>query len=50
MAYDLLDIKDDAYEFITGYAEGKAVQSISLNDEDSLWCKIRHDHVANVTK
>ncbi|KAG8182782.1 hypothetical protein JTE90_018655 [Oedothorax gibbosus] len=50
MAYDLLNIEDDIYEFITGYAEGKTVQSISLSAEDSLWCKIRHEHIASVTK
>lgn len=50
MSYDLLDIKDDIYEFMTGYAEGKHRESIPLSDEDSLWRELRHEHIANVTR
>ncbi|XP_057285107.1 syntaxin-binding protein 3 [Pezoporus wallicus] len=44
MAYDLLPIENDTYKYKT---EGKEREAI-LEEDDELWVKIRHQHIADV--
>uniref|UniRef100_A0A8C1XW44 Syntaxin binding protein 3 n=1 Tax=Cyprinus carpio TaxID=7962 RepID=A0A8C1XW44_CYPCA len=41
MAYDLIQIKDNTYEYETKEA--------LLNEEDELWVKLRHMHIAEIS-
>ncbi|XP_015918082.1 protein ROP isoform X2 [Parasteatoda tepidariorum] len=51
MAYDVLDIKDDIYEFtLTQGREVGTTQKILLTEDDPLWCQLRHEHMADVAK
>ncbi|KAJ3599687.1 hypothetical protein NHX12_033643 [Muraenolepis orangiensis] len=44
MAYDLVDIQKDSYKFKSKEGEMEAL----LNEEDVLWVKLRHMHIAEV--
>ncbi|XP_067394426.1 syntaxin-binding protein 3 [Emydura macquarii macquarii] len=44
MAYDLLPIENDTYKYKTDGKEREAI----LEEEDELWVKIRHKHIADV--
>lgn len=46
MAYDLLDIKNDVYTFMSGDDE----KSVVLEESDQLWLELRHKHIADVSK
>ncbi|GFY70628.1 syntaxin-binding protein 1 [Trichonephila inaurata madagascariensis] len=51
MAYDLLDLTDDIYEYALEVGRMEAeTQSTPLTEEDPLWCKLRHEHIANVAR
>uniref|UniRef100_A0A8C1QHA0 Syntaxin binding protein 3 n=1 Tax=Cyprinus carpio TaxID=7962 RepID=A0A8C1QHA0_CYPCA len=41
MAYDLIQIKDNTYEYDTDGSKKEAL----LNEEDELWVKLRHMHI-----
>uniref|UniRef100_A0A673MT58 Syntaxin-binding protein 3-like n=1 Tax=Sinocyclocheilus rhinocerous TaxID=307959 RepID=A0A673MT58_9TELE len=45
MAFDLIPIKDNAYEYD---ADGSKKEAL-LTEEDELWVKLRHMHIAEVT-
>uniref|UniRef100_A0A8C2DKH5 Syntaxin binding protein 3 n=1 Tax=Cyprinus carpio TaxID=7962 RepID=A0A8C2DKH5_CYPCA len=47
MAYDLIPIKDNTYEYDT-LKDGSKKEAL-LNEEDELWVKLRHMHIAEVT-
>ncbi|KTF95906.1 hypothetical protein cypCar_00019382, partial [Cyprinus carpio] len=46
MAYDLIQIKDNTYEY--KLKDGCKKEAL-LNEEDELWVKLRHMHIAEVT-
>uniref|UniRef100_A0A671RJY8 Syntaxin-binding protein 3-like n=1 Tax=Sinocyclocheilus anshuiensis TaxID=1608454 RepID=A0A671RJY8_9TELE len=46
MAYDLIPIKDNNYEY--KLKDGSKKEAL-LNEEDELWVKLRHMHIAEVT-
>ncbi|XP_028407731.1 syntaxin-binding protein 1-like [Dendronephthya gigantea] len=45
MAYDLLDIKNDVFTFMSGDDE----KSVVLDESDKLWVELRHKHIADVS-
>ncbi|XP_067227155.1 syntaxin-binding protein 3 isoform X2 [Chanodichthys erythropterus] len=47
MAYDLLSIKDNTYEYKS--KDGSKKEAL-LNEDDELWVKLRHMHIAEVTE
>ncbi|XP_006025707.1 syntaxin-binding protein 3 isoform X1 [Alligator sinensis] len=47
MAYDLLPIENDTYKYKADGPSGKEREAI-LEEEDELWVKIRHKHIADV--
>ncbi|XP_023662283.1 syntaxin-binding protein 3 isoform X1 [Paramormyrops kingsleyae] len=47
MAYDLIPIKNDIYKYKT--KDGSEKEAL-LNEEDELWVKLRHMHVAQVSE
>ncbi|XP_052397609.1 syntaxin-binding protein 3 isoform X1 [Carassius gibelio] len=47
MAYDLIPIKDNTYEYKV--KDGSKKEAL-LNEEDELWVKLRHMHIAEVTE
>ncbi|XP_043080842.1 syntaxin-binding protein 3 isoform X4 [Puntigrus tetrazona] len=47
MAYDLIPIKDNTYEY--RLKDGSKKDAL-LNEEDQLWVKLRHMHIAEVTE
>ncbi|XP_035224364.1 syntaxin-binding protein 1-like isoform X2 [Stegodyphus dumicola] len=49
MAYDILDIKDNIYEYTIGQDDEENV-FLPLSDDDALWCSLKHEHVAGVAK
>ncbi|KAK9953989.1 hypothetical protein ABG768_016100 [Culter alburnus] len=47
MAYDLISIKDNTYEYKS--KDGSKKEAL-LNEDDELWVKLRHMHIAEVTE
>uniref|UniRef100_A0AAX7VQJ8 Syntaxin binding protein 3 n=1 Tax=Astatotilapia calliptera TaxID=8154 RepID=A0AAX7VQJ8_ASTCA len=47
MAYDLIDIENDTYKYKA--RDGLEKQAL-LNEDDMLWVKLRHQHIAEVSK
>ncbi|XP_034035370.1 syntaxin-binding protein 3 [Thalassophryne amazonica] len=47
MAYDLIDIHSDTYKYKS--KDGSDKEAL-LNEEDMLWVKLRHKHIAEVTE
>ncbi|WFD22505.1 syntaxin binding protein 1 [Malassezia equina] len=47
MVYDLIDIQDGKYKHSFQNAEGEKEEiDVELNDEDDVWTRIRHLHIA----
>uniref|UniRef100_A0A8P4G772 Syntaxin binding protein 3 n=1 Tax=Dicentrarchus labrax TaxID=13489 RepID=A0A8P4G772_DICLA len=46
MAYDLIDIQNDTYKYKG--KDGSEKQAV-LNEEDMLWVRLRHKHIAEVS-
>ncbi|KAG7242285.1 hypothetical protein INR49_023960 [Caranx melampygus] len=47
MAYDLIDIQEDIYKYKS--KDGSEKQAL-LNEDDMLWVKLRHKHIAEVSE
>ncbi|XP_013880450.1 syntaxin-binding protein 3 [Austrofundulus limnaeus] len=47
MVYDLVDIQDDTYRYKS--KDGPEKQAL-LNEDDMLWVKLRHKHIAEVSE
>uniref|UniRef100_A0A8C6UZX0 Syntaxin binding protein 3 n=1 Tax=Neogobius melanostomus TaxID=47308 RepID=A0A8C6UZX0_9GOBI len=47
MAYDLIEINEDTYKY---KANNGAEKQALLNENDMLWVKLRHRHIAEVTE
>ncbi|XP_017275872.1 syntaxin-binding protein 3 [Kryptolebias marmoratus] len=47
MAYDLVDIQNDTYKYKS--KDGSEKQAL-LNEDDMLWVKLRHKHIAEVSE
>uniref|UniRef100_A0AAQ5ZMT4 Syntaxin binding protein 3 n=1 Tax=Amphiprion ocellaris TaxID=80972 RepID=A0AAQ5ZMT4_AMPOC len=47
MAYDLIDIQSDTYKYKS--KDGAEKQAL-LNEDDMLWVKLRHKHIAEVSE
>nr|XP_061831493.1 syntaxin-binding protein 3-like [Nerophis lumbriciformis] len=47
MAYDLVDIQNDTYKYKS--KDGTEKQAL-LNEDDMLWVKLRHKHIAEVSE
>ncbi|KAM3620032.1 uncharacterized protein V6R79_017328 [Siganus canaliculatus] len=47
MAYDLINIENDTYKYKS--KDGSEKQAL-LNEEDMLWVKLRHKHIAEVSE
>ncbi|XP_064188153.1 syntaxin-binding protein 3 [Anguilla rostrata] len=47
MAYDLIPIKNDVYKF---KSKDKAEKEAQLNENDELWVRLRHMHIAEVSE
>ncbi|KAM3875949.1 syntaxin-binding protein 3 [Diretmus argenteus] len=47
MAYDLINIQNDTYKYKS--KDGSEKEAL-LNDEDRLWIKLRHMHIAEVSE
>ncbi|XP_028260215.1 syntaxin-binding protein 3-like [Parambassis ranga] len=47
MAYDLVDIQNDTYTYKS--KDGSEKQAL-LNEDDMLWVKLRHKHIAEVSE
>ncbi|XP_054723295.1 protein ROP-like [Uloborus diversus] len=57
MAYDILNINDDVYaKNLSNSSETSTTTKkedslpISLTEDDETWCRLRHEHIANVGK
>uniref|UniRef100_A0A673CTT4 Syntaxin binding protein 3 n=1 Tax=Sphaeramia orbicularis TaxID=375764 RepID=A0A673CTT4_9TELE len=46
MAYDLIDVQNDTYKYKSKDGSEKQAQ---LNEDDMLWVKLRHKHIAEKT-
>uniref|UniRef100_A0A673CTT7 Syntaxin binding protein 3 n=1 Tax=Sphaeramia orbicularis TaxID=375764 RepID=A0A673CTT7_9TELE len=46
MAYDLIDVQNDTYKYKSKDGSEKQAQ---LNEDDMLWVKLRHKHIAEVS-
>uniref|UniRef100_A0A8C5ESJ7 Syntaxin binding protein 3 n=1 Tax=Gouania willdenowi TaxID=441366 RepID=A0A8C5ESJ7_GOUWI len=44
MAYDLIDIQNDIYRYVNSLTHKQAF----LNEDDMLWVRLRHKHIAEV--
>ncbi|XP_033936910.1 syntaxin-binding protein 3 [Pseudochaenichthys georgianus] len=47
MAYDLIDIQEDTYKY---KAEDGPEKEAQLSEDDQLWIKLRHKHIADVAE
>lgn len=51
MAFDLLNIEDDIYVYTEKLGDNEdVINEIPLSETDSLWRRLRHEHIANVAK
>ncbi|XP_072245104.1 syntaxin-binding protein 3 [Leuresthes tenuis] len=47
MAYDLIDIQNDTYKY---KSKNDSEKQALLNEDDMLWVKLRHKHIAEVSE
>ncbi|XP_041133366.1 syntaxin-binding protein 3-like [Polyodon spathula] len=50
MVYDLISIENDTYKYLSKDGVGAKEKQSVLNEEDDLWTKLRHMHIAEVSE
>ncbi|MBN3281217.1 STXB3 protein, partial [Polyodon spathula] len=50
MVYDLISIENDTYKYQSKDGAGAKEKQSILNEEDDLWTKLRHMHIAEVSE